>query len=436
MSAQVAFSGRGDASAPRRYELDWLRTLVVLGIIPLHALVIFGASSTTFIKSTVSVPILAVVWAFVLTWGIPLIFLMAGAAARLALEHRTAGAYIRERLSRLLVPMVLVALVLSPLSIYFVLLGNPALVSISPVPIQNPGGLSDFGTFYRTYLAIIAATVRDFNPGLGALVLAHLWFIPRLLIVSLLALPLVLAVQHYGDRLKGLAAYIDQHPAALLFGGGLAAALVAALIRPGWLDRLTTRWQITGVWWETFLDFALFLCGYLIYSRPRLIAGVRNLRGFTLGAGLACTAAIGIVTFFGKSPSSTSFAPAALAYSVALALSAWLVSLGFLGIALRYLAFSTPLQRYLTEAAFPVFVLHLPILTITAFFLLRWPVPWYVQYVLITGVTMLVALGIFDLVIRRTPVTRFLLGVKRTVPAHHKPEATFSAPPHEVKAGD
>lgn len=57
----------------RQYELDWLRTLVVLGIIPYHALVIFGASSAIYIKSAQSNPLLALLGSFVLTWGIPLI---------------------------------------------------------------------------------------------------------------------------------------------------------------------------------------------------------------------------------------------------------------------------------------------------------------------------------------------------------------------------
>jgi peptidoglycan/LPS O-acetylase OafA/YrhL len=114
MKTHSAICSRNNAPPTRHYELDWLRTLVVLGIVPYHALVIFGASSAVYIKSAQSNPALALIGGFVLTWGIPSIFLMAGAASRLALEHRAPGAYIRERFSRLLVPMVLVALVFSP----------------------------------------------------------------------------------------------------------------------------------------------------------------------------------------------------------------------------------------------------------------------------------------------------------------------------------
>lgn len=422
-NAYTEVPARRDTPVGRRYELDWLRTLVVLGVIPFHALVIFGASSAVYIKSTRPVPALALVGAFVLTWGIPLIFLMAGAASRLALEHRAPGAYIQERLARLLAPMVLAALVLSPVAIYFVLLSNPGLAGTSAVPIQHPERLRDFGAFYQTYLTLVVTTVREFSLSAGALVLGHLWFVPRLLIVSLLALPLVLTARRHGQRLAVLTRWIDRYPALLLVGGGVLVSLVTALFRPGWLDRLTSRWMVAGVWWEFILDFALFMCGYLIYARPRLLDAVRDLRGVMLVASLVCLAALASVQLAGKIPPSTSFAPASLAFSVGLAVSAWLMSLALLGVVLRYFTFSTAVQRYLTYATFPVFVLHLPILTICAFYLLKVPLPWYVQLVLIIAATMLVSFGVFDLLIRRTPVTRFLFGVKGPGPGQLKPGA-------------
>jgi hypothetical protein len=102
--------------------LGWLRTLVVLGIIPYHALVIFGASSAVYIKSTQANPVLGLIGGFVLTWGIPTLFLLAGAASRLTLENCDPGAYVRERLGKLLAPMTLVALV--PVFPYVVAVGG------------------------------------------------------------------------------------------------------------------------------------------------------------------------------------------------------------------------------------------------------------------------------------------------------------------------
>ena len=433
MKTQIASSTARGALAPRRYELDWLRTLVVLGIVPYHALVIFGASSAVYIKSAQSNPALALVGGFVLTWGIPTIFLMSGAATRLALERRSPGAYVRERLSRLVVPMVLVALVFSPLQAYFILLSNPGLVSMSPVPIHDPEQLSNFGTFYGTYITLLFTTVRAYSPSIGTLALAHVWFIPRLLVVSLLTLLLIVCLRwyrrhgRYGQRVARVI-HLKRLPAMALLGGGVVTALIVALLQPGWLNHLTEHWIFTDVWADFALDFALFICGYLIYGRRRLYTAVSDLRVVTLVLGLLCWAAVAGVTFAGKAPPA-SFAPVSLAYSTAVALSAWLLSLALLGFAMRYFTFTTRQQRYLTYAAFPVYILHMPILTVCAYYVLKLSLPWYVQLPLILAVTVVLAFGIFEFVIRRTPVTRFLFGVGARVPHDDTPTGFPPVPP-------
>lgn len=420
--------------APRQLELDWLRTLIVLGIIPYHALVIFGASSAIYIKSAQSNPALSLIGGFVLTWGIPALFLLAGAASRLALQRHGPGAYGRERLSKLFVPMLLVALVFSPFQAYFILRSNPSLVSMSPVPIQDPEQLRNFGEFYRTYLTLLITTVRGYSPSIGTLVLAHVWFIPRLLVVSFILLGLVFVARRYEQRLGRLAsraaARFERHPVLVLYGGGLVTALVVALLRPGWLERVTASWPFTDVWSDFALDLAMFLCGYLIYASARLWVAVRDLRLHSLVIGLACWLAVAAATIVGRAPSA-SFAPAALAYAAALALAAWMISLALLGLAMRFLTCTTPWQQYLTYAAFPVYLLHMPILTVCAYYLLKLPLPWYVQLVLITGVTVLLAFGLFNLVIRRTPITRLLFGVKRSKPGRSPttPSSAANSPP-------
>lgn len=426
MNALIAGPTTRSEPAPRRHELDWLRTLVVLGIIPYHALVIFGASSAVYIKSTQSSPALALIGGFVLTWGIQSLFLMSGAATRLALQHRTPGAYVGERLGRLFVPMLLVVLVFSPLQAYYILLSNPSLVNMSPVPIQNAQQLGSFGTFYTTYLTILVTTVRAYTPSIGTIVLAHVWFIPRLLVVSLLTVLLVVLLRRFGQRILARVGGLLQQPIVVLFGGGIVTAFIVALLRPGWVERLTAHWVYTDVWADFFLDFSLFLCGYLIYSRLRLYAAVRDFRVFILVLGMVCWIAVAGATMAGKVP-PTSLAPASIAYSGTMALSAWLLSLALLGLAMRYLTFTTRPQRYLTYAAFPVYLLHMPILTICAYYVLKLPSPWYIQLLLIVAVTVTLAFGIFDLVVRRTPVTRFLFGVPRREPKGAMPSVSSAS---------
>ncbi len=427
MNTQTADSATRIQRAPRRVELDWLRTLVVLGIIPYHALVIFGASSAVYIKSTQFNPALGVIGGFVLTWGIPLIFLMSGAAARLALEHRTAGAYVRERFARLFVPLLVVALLLSPVQIYFVLLSDPSLASASPVPIPNPEQLHNFGTFYGTYVSLLVATVRDYSSGIGGFTLSHLWFVPRLLVVSLLTLALIQVTRRFGLHVPVWIAGLLERPAVFLFGGGLVVALVWALLEPGWLGRLTAHWPYTDIWSEFFLDFALFVCGYLVYGHRRLLDGVRDLRLVCLALGLAIWIGIGGVTLLGKAPPS-GYAPASVLFSAARSMSAWLLCFALLGLAMRYFTTTTRLQRYLSYASFPVYLLHLPVLTISAYYLLKLSLPWYLHLLLILTVTLLVSFGFFEFVIRHIPFIRFLFGVPKQTPQDEAPVGPPSTP--------
>jgi peptidoglycan/LPS O-acetylase OafA/YrhL len=108
--------------------------------------------------------------------------------------------------------------------------------------------------------------------------------------------------------------------------------------------------------------------------------------------------------------------PDAALFALTQTLSAWLLALALLGLAMRLLTFTSTAQRYLTAAAFPVYVLHMPLLTVIAYYMLKVPLPWPLQLLLITLATALAAFGIYELVVRRTPLTRLLFGVKAPHP--------------------
>lgn len=403
--------------ATRRVELDWLRMLVVLATIPFHAVPIIGASRTVLMVSAESNPLLMILGGFVLTWGIPLIFLMSGAAAKLALDVRPPGAYIRERLLRLGVPLLLMLFLLSPIQIYFILLSNPSLIQMGPkygitITFPEPERVGDFLYFYQQYLHFLFTSVRGFTPLIDSLILGHLWFVPRLLVVSFVSLPLLLYLRGRGRGMtERLTATAAAHPAVLLPGGALVPAVLVALLQPGWLNRLTAGWVFTDDWPAFSLNLVMFLYGALIYSSERLRATVRAQAILALTLGVVCAGIVVTLILLGHAP-AIGYSPASLLFVLAETLMAWLPVLALLGLAMRYLTVSTPVQRYLSDAAFPVFVLHGPLLTASAYYVLQLPLPAIVQLVLVLIVTVAGAFGIYEYVVRRTPVTRLLFGVK------------------------
>lgn len=68
--------------------------------------------------------------------------------------------------------------------------------------------------------------------------------------------------------------------------------------------------------------------------------------------------------------------------------------------------------RYGNEAVLPVYVLPQPVIVAIGFFVLGWGLPAIVEYLLISVLALAGTLLIYDLLVRRSAVTRFLFGVR------------------------
>ena len=98
----------------RRYDLDWLRILAVLLLIPFHTARLFDFWEPNYVKNAELSAGLTYQIAFIGPWHMPLLFLLAGAATWYALDFRSDGDYVRERFKRLLVPLAFGVLVIVP----------------------------------------------------------------------------------------------------------------------------------------------------------------------------------------------------------------------------------------------------------------------------------------------------------------------------------
>ena len=86
------------SKSERRYELDWLKVLVILNLIPFHA-----AWLITYIPGFSQVPQERLVTSvaryyisFVAYWQMPVLFFVAGTTACLSLSYRSTTEYIKE----------------------------------------------------------------------------------------------------------------------------------------------------------------------------------------------------------------------------------------------------------------------------------------------------------------------------------------------------
>lgn len=104
--------------AGRVYYLDWLRVIAILAVFFFHCAKIFDYH-TTDVYNTVRSPVLSAFWEFNFLWLMPLFFSLSGAAVFFSLKPRRAWPFVKARITRLLIPMVIVGtFLINPLYIY------------------------------------------------------------------------------------------------------------------------------------------------------------------------------------------------------------------------------------------------------------------------------------------------------------------------------
>lgn len=380
----------------RRHELDWLRVLAVFGLIPFHVAIIFSYGGGDYVKNGVRNAVLGQLATFITFWGIPLLFVVAGASSWFALSSREPGAWVRERAKRLLIPFVFGVLVIVPIQVYFGRLNDPK--------------------FRESYAAFYLHFFAEFRLSNAADYWAHLWFVPCLLIFSLVALPLFTALRQPGGRRA--TAIIGQ--AAELPGTTLLLAL------PLGLSDIVFRGQPVATLMATYLRFdnwalgvfffLFFLYGYMLYADARILKAMQRDGPLALVLGAIFWIIAEQLVIAHAMPSYQYSLDFVIAMFVRGCVS-WFWTLAILSAALRFLNFSSWLLRYLDEAFYPVYVLHMPVLTIVGFYVVRTPLGVWAKFGLIVVTTLGLTLLVFDLLIRRLPPMRFLFGMKPCPPA-------------------
>lgn len=382
-------------TSTRIHYLDWLRTLAVLGVVVYHALLPF-ADDTWFIRNAERSELLMAIVAVFQTFGLGILFLVAGASARFAFEMRSNRGFIRERSARLLVPFVVGAVVFGPPVWYL-------------SGLHNETWSGSFLEFLPAFPGIVADHALHNvgpSPALLATIGMHLWFLVWLFTYAALGLPLFAFLSSARGRSfsNAIARLMRARGTTLLFAlpVGLPILLLLAHARPGLWD-----------WWAFGWYGVTFVIGYIIYGDRRLIAAVRRDVVITLSVALLGTAAL-IATGFASWASARHEYDARYFLMVGLfALTSWAWTLVLLGVGMRAKFMQRRLDAGAGEAVLPTYVLHLPIVIVISYFVVQWPLGLWLKVPinigLGVGVTLLAVAALL-----RVPFLRFVTGVPAT----------------------
>jgi glucans biosynthesis protein C len=361
----------------RRYDLDWLRTLAVLLLVPFHALLVFvqNPNSVVYLKDGADSILFDRIAGFIHQYHMPVLFMVAGMSTAFALSRRSGGQYLRERVSRLLIPFLFGIVALVPPMTYITQIAR--------------GNRISFWQHYATFFTL----GPDLNGIQGTFTPAHLWFILYLMVYSLVALPLFLWLCR--DSSQGVVramAWAFEKPLALL-GWGVLLALAAATDLLG---------DMNPVYY-----FFLFLFGYLLMTDARYQKAID--RDWPVMLFLAVLFEVLRQTW---NPAFAEWSLPWILRELAMQLNRWVWVLAILGIGHRWLNRGGKVLKYLSEAAYPFYILHFLILTGVSYFIVQVQAAILVKYLLIISITYASTFLVYEGA-RRVALFRFLLGMHR-----------------------
>jgi len=324
---------------------------------------------------------------FAISWGMPLILIISGCSAFLALEKVRPGKYVKGLFLRLFVPLMVGMFTHVALQVY---LEN----------LQKGKFSGSFFAFYPHYFDGMYGFGGNF-----AWMGLHLWYLELLFILSLLCLPLFawLIYTRIGrSTLKGLGDFLSLPGAVFL----LAVPAILLIIN---LDEETWGNQSMGGW-SVFIYPLFYIGGFVILSSQRLQERIIQMRWISLALGLVLSPVHLFFEFQTSYPALYSVADRLADPLICVVVWCWLLAV--LGFGMKHLNFNTPFLKYANEAVLPFYILHQSVIVFLGYYILQWAIPDWLKFILILTASFLVTISIYEFLVRRHNMLRFLFGMK------------------------
>jgi peptidoglycan/LPS O-acetylase OafA/YrhL len=343
----------------RRYDIDWLRVIAIGLLLIYHIAIVFQpwALFIGFVKSEKPLESIWIPMTMLNVWRIPLLFFVSGMGLYFAMKKRNWGQLIVERTKRILLPFVFGVLAISPL--HFLI----------------------FQKYYKMSLS--------YFPHMG-----HLWFLGNIFVYVLLLSPLFfyLKKNENGKFKKAISKIMSYAIGPLTIS--IFFMLEVSLVKPQLFEMYAKTWH------GFFIGFLAFFFGFLfVYSGKTFWQTVSKWKWLYI--------AIAAVLYTIR---ITGFESITNMYITAFESNCWIF--GVFGLGYNYLNKPSALLSYLSQAAYPVYIIHMFVLYAGSFIILPFQIHPMIQFIAITLFTFIVCFIIYEFLLRRTHILRPLFGLK------------------------
>ncbi len=368
----------------RRYDLDWLR-VIVFALLILYHVGMFFVPWGWHIKNNVIYPEARWPMLFVNQWRLPILFVISGMGTAFALSYRSGKEFRLERWKRLGIPLVFGMLMIVPPQVY----------------LERVTQGLEMG--YVQWWMTEAFTQGAYSS--GNISWHHLWFLPYLLIYSLLLSPVFIRMRNHPDSkfLQGWRKRLARQPWSL-FWLTIPLFLYESLMEPFFNITHNLVWD----WFNFTSSLTLFFYGFLLISiREPFWEAVDKIKHKTLILGVFTFIGLLIRWVFFEDNIYVHFTEAALKI---VNLWAWILTI--FGFAAQYLNRQSQALAYCNRAVYPFYILHQTITILIGFYLMGLDWPFWPKFLIMTVGTFGGSWLLYEFVIRRIRWLYPLFGLK------------------------
>ncbi len=327
-------------SQKREFYIDNLKSLMILLLFPFHASLIYGAGEFGgfFVYEQRSFA-LHFFQTFVFPWYMTLMMVLSGMSCRYSLEKRTMKEFMKNRVKRLLIPFLLGMIFLVPVQSY---IGD----------ITHNGYTGN----YFQHLPVFCTYFLNICGYFGDFTLSHLWYVAYLFGFSFLLLPVILLKDRY---LPGRTFARFSYPALLL----LFIPETACIFIINLLSKSIGQY------------FFLYATGYFLFTREDVKNEVRKYRYMSLVLWLISGVVYTLIWCLTLKENKW--------LNPLYAFFGWTGILMLIGFGQEFLNFSSRFTQYLSRVSFHVYLFHMPILVVTAYYVVKLSLPVWLSFLLI-----------------------------------------------------
>ena len=353
------------STSERRYDIDWLRVIAIGLLLIYHIAIGFQPWGVLigFIQNEKPLDVLWIPMAMLNIWRIPLLFFVSGMGVYFAIRRRTWKQLLLERTRRIFVPLLFGAFFIVPLHVLL------------------------WQKYYYQDLTYFP------NPG-------HLWFLGNIFIYVILLIPIFfyLARNENGIVSRWLKTIFNNPFGLLLIIS--AFVLEAVIVKP-----------------ETYEMYAFTMHGFFLGLLALFFGFCCTLTGNTFWQTILkwrwLYLSIALIFF---SVRFFVFELKAPDYLMAIESNFWIFAV--FGFAFKHLNHPSSILNYLSQAAYPIYIIHMVVLYLASYFIFPFDIPVIVKFIAIVVLTAIGCFVIYDLIIKKVRWLRPLFGLKENKGIH------------------